>query len=302
MKKVQDFIDKHQMFTKNDLVLVGVSGGSDSLGTLLLLKEMEYNVCAVGVNHGLRKEAQDEMKFVQAVCDKFGIPFTLLSIEMDGSRNVQAVARNKRYAAMLEVKSLAGAAALVVGHTLNDQVETYLMSITRGKGVHAAGIKPVREDGVMRPMLAVTRQELRDFLSRKGVTWIDDPSNQNPKYERVKVRNICSSFLEVDPVFLDHVGEHVEVLSDMHQLTLDRAREAYEKCLVDGKLSLVGLSLERQCVQDQVISLFLRGNPGRNLLKEIRKALSARRGKIRLGQSRLLLVADGFAFLGTENE
>lgn len=299
MKKIQSFIDKHQMFTKRDLVLVAVSGGSDSLGTLLLLKTMGYKVHAVGVNHGLRPEAKEEMLFVDSVCKKFGIPFASLTISMDASRNVQAVAREKRYAAMLEVKEAVGAKALVVGHTLNDQVETYLMAIMRGKGTHAAGIKPVREDGVMRPLLDVTRQDIRDFLVKNNVTWIEDPSNENPKYERVRVRNICTSFYSVDNLFLQHMGEHAETLADMHQLVVEKATHVYTKALHKGQLDLSILKKERQCVQDQVLAIFLGKNPGRNLLKEFRKAVEAGRGQVRLSEGKLFVVAKGFAFIDT---
>lgn len=303
-QRVRSFIEQHDMFGREDLVLVGVSGGSDSLGTLLILKDMGYNVHAISVNHGLRPEADEELNFVSGICRNHGIGFIPIKIQMDGSRNIQATARQKRYEAMLGLKIQLKARALAIGHTMDDQIETHVMALARGKGLHACGIQPVRADGVVRPMMKVNRQDIRKYLIHKGLTWVEDPSNQNTKYERVKSRAICRGIKGMDPKAFVHIDEHIDTIHDMHELVKERALQVFREATntETSSLRLEVVNKERDCVQTEVLSMFLGSNPGRNVLIELKKLMKAGRGTLPLGSGMMVRFGNGVCTIHSKEE
>ncbi|MBP0438103.1 tRNA lysidine(34) synthetase TilS [Tianweitania sediminis] len=182
-------------------MVVAVSGGSDSTALLLLLHDhLQRHGClskllAVTVDHKLRTEAADEARAVAARCARLGICHrTMTWLELKPATGVAAAARAERYRLLLQATEEAGADLLFTGHTADDQAETVAMRAQRGSGIGLAGMAPAtlvqRRVWLWRPMLDVTRAELRAFLSHRGEGWIEDPSNTNPASERVRVRSL----------------------------------------------------------------------------------------------------------------
>ena len=173
---------------------VAVSGGGDSLALLLMLHETGARpLAAVTVDHGLRPESAAEAAAVAALCAARGIPHTLLRWEEPaGAGNLQARAREARRRLIGDWARGRGIGAVALGHTLDDQAETFLLRLARGSGVDGlSGMAPVtRADGLvwLRPLLAVRRAALRDWLVARGVAWAEDPSNADPRFERVRAR------------------------------------------------------------------------------------------------------------------
>lgn len=176
---------------------VAVSGGSDSTALLHLIadwaKHLDCEIHAVTVDHGLRAEAGDEATEVARQCAGLNIPHdTLRWTGWDGSGNLQNEAREARYRLMTEWGAQKGITDIALGHTQDDQAETVLMRLARGSGVDGlSAIPPVRHaHGIrwLRPLLQCQRAELRAYLNDNGTSWIDDPSNDDPKYDRVKTR------------------------------------------------------------------------------------------------------------------
>lgn len=207
-------------------VAVAVSGGSDSVALLILLNDVIRDsggsLFAVTVDHGLRPEAAEEAKGVADLCDHLGVPHTTLRWQgWDGGGNLQDQARRARYELMTEWAKTQNISILAVGHTADDQAETVLMRLGRSSGVDGlSGMSPVRnENGVtlVRPLLNCRREDLRACLVRRGISWIDDPSNEDEKYERVRVRGLLKQ--------LAPTGISTQALADMAQNML-RAREA----------------------------------------------------------------------------
>jgi tRNA(Ile)-lysidine synthase len=176
---------------------VAVSGGGDSVALLHLLAgcapEHGVTLEAATVDHGLRPEAAHEAAFVAETSAVLGIPHQTLRWQgWDRKGNLQAEARAARY------RLLAGWAqdrqldAVALGHTSDDQAETFLMRLAREAGVDGLAAMDARfsRDGAVfwRPALALERGELRDFLIRQGLRWHDDPSNDDDSYDRVKAR------------------------------------------------------------------------------------------------------------------
>ncbi len=208
------------------LVGVAVSGGSDSMAMLHLLHrwagEKGVVLHAVTVDHGLRKAAADEAKGVGEFCAGLGISHTTLNwTGWDGKGNLQDQARRARYRLMTDWAKARGIETIALGHTADDQAETFLMRLARGSGVDGlSGMQQRRKtDGVewVRPALLLHRQQLRDHLVRHNINWIDDPSNEDERFERVKARKVLKA--------LAPLGIDVERLAGTAQ-DLQPARQA----------------------------------------------------------------------------
>ena len=176
---------------------VAVSGGSDSMATLSLLSAL-HPVEAVTVDHGLRPEAAAEADFVARFCAERGIAHSIL--RWDGRQakgNLMDAARRARLQLIGAWARARGIARVALGHTADDQAETFLMRLARESGLEGlAGMREQFEaEGVvwLRPFLGQTRAELREHLLRHGIGWIEDPSNADPRFDRVKARQALAA-------------------------------------------------------------------------------------------------------------
>lgn len=195
-------------------ILVAISGGSDSTGLLLALHEAaaeagrdRLQLSAITVDHGLRTESADEAHWVSVLCAELGIAHA--TRRWDGVKPASAVSeasRLARYRLIAEVAREIGADLVATGHTIGDQRETVAMRAARSGGEDNLGLSGMADavlyDGrhwIMRPFLMCERQAIRDFVSSRSRGWFDDPSNENTRYERVRVRQSLPS----SPVQLD---------------------------------------------------------------------------------------------------
>lgn len=176
---------------------VAVSGGGDSLGLLLLAADWTarhgIGLAAATVDHRLRPGSTREAESVATLCTRFGIPHQLLTWEgWDGRGNLQAEARAARRNLLRSWAEGAGLAHVLLGHTADDQAETVLMNLARGSGVDGLSGMPAVQGPFLRPLLAARRSDLRALLRARGVDWIEDPSNDDPRFDRVKARRMMS--------------------------------------------------------------------------------------------------------------
>lgn len=187
---------------------LAVSGGSDSLAMMVLAAQHAAqsgrSVRVVTVNHGLRPAAAEETEFVAEVADRLDLPHeTLFWQGWDGQGNLMDQARQARYRLMADWAARSGVAAVLLAHTQDDQAETFLMRLGRGAGVD--GLSAMRSgfevNGMLfyRPLLEASRDSLREVLQKNGQHWIDDPSNQDDKFTRVRMRKALSEMAETGP-------------------------------------------------------------------------------------------------------
>ncbi len=186
-------------FPETGKVVIALSGGSNSTALLMLAHALFSDrgetdrLLAVTVDHGLRAESADEARRVGTMCSALGIAHDIR--RWDGAKpatGLQAAAREARYRLLAEAATDAGSAIVLTGHTLDDQRETVAMRSARGPGRGLSGIAPAtlfaRRTWFVRPLIARRRQELRDWLETAGRGWIEDPSNRDRRFERVRVR------------------------------------------------------------------------------------------------------------------
>ncbi|AXV16100.1 tRNA lysidine(34) synthetase TilS [Neorhizobium sp. SOG26] len=181
-------------------LLVAISGGSDSTGLLLALAKLadrsKFSISAATIDHGLRPESTEEALAVRALCERLAVPHVIRRWEGEKpSSGISAAARDARYRLLSDIARDSHANVIVSGHTLDDQAETVSMRARRGDGEARRGLAGMsggvlleRRHWLMRPLLSTTRADIRAFLERHGEGWIDDPSNLNARYERVRVR------------------------------------------------------------------------------------------------------------------
>lgn len=197
---VQSFLDR---LTRPCRILVAVSGGSDSIGLLLSLhrvlaaeKAMGHSLVAATIDHALRPEAASEAEAVSRQCGELSIPHVILrwSGEKPNS-GISAASREARYRLLMEAADRFAADVIVTGHTLDDQIETVAMRASRSEAEANLGLAGMAEAvlldrrcWLMRPFLTTRREAIRDTLRQSGRGWIDDPSNCDRHYERVRVR------------------------------------------------------------------------------------------------------------------
>jgi len=214
---VRRTVRERALVSSGDHVLVGCSGGPDSTALLHVLHrlrgELGITVCAASVDHGLRPESAAEVAQVGELAGTLGAPFYSVRVEVPSEgASIQARARELRYGALREIARSHGATRIAVGHTRDDQAETVLARVLRGAGIRGlGGIEPRRADGVIRPLLDCGRAEVRAYVLARGLPFVDDPSNHQRAFERVRIRHqVLPALLAEDP----RVVEHLCALSD----------------------------------------------------------------------------------------
>lgn len=219
---------------------VAISGGGDSTALLLIARawagEQGRVVRAATVDHGLRPESAAEAEGVATLCNWLGVAHeTLRSGDLRAAGgNLAAAARAARFALLADWADRHGLAAVLLGHTMDDQAETLLMRLARGSGIEglAAMAPAVRRHGVpwLRPALGLRRAALREILRAEGVGWVEDPTNEDPAYDRVKARRALAALaplgLTVEALArgAEHLGRQRRVLERAMHALAARAR------------------------------------------------------------------------------
>jgi tRNA(Ile)-lysidine synthase len=203
--------DLDALIAPKTTIALAVSGGPDSLGLLLLAAEARpLEVEAATVDHGLRPESRAEAEMVAAVCERLGVPHTILTATWDEKPEtaIQERARLMRYRLLGDWARERNLAVLLTAHHLDDQAETFLMRLARGSGVRGlAGMRriarvPGSNLALVRPLLGWRHAELEAVCAAAGVEPVQDPSNEDEEFERVRIRKALAEtdWLEPAPV------------------------------------------------------------------------------------------------------
>ncbi len=190
---VRSTIRRHAMLAGGERVLVGVSGGADSVALLTTLvtlaPSLRLDLHVLHVDHQLRPASGDDATFVQRLGERLGVPVTVERVHVASGGSVEAAARAARHAALERVARQLEAARIALGHTADDQAETVLMRVLEGAGLRGLAAIPATRGRIIRPLIAVRRRDVEAALRAAGIAWIEDPTNRDPKFLRNRLRH-----------------------------------------------------------------------------------------------------------------
>jgi tRNA(Ile)-lysidine synthase len=229
---------------------VAVSGGGDSIALLVLAarwaQERGHAIFAATVDHRLRDESAAEAAGVAGLCARLGVPHQTLhtgNLRQAGG-NLTAAGREARFALLGEWAQGLGLSAVLLGHTMDDQAETVLMRLARGSGAEGLSAMQavLRRSGMvwLRPLLGIRREALREDLRADGITWVEDPTNEDTGYDRVKARQAFAALapLGIDAEGLARTAWHLQRQRRVLERAMDDLSHRARTCGALGEIRL----------------------------------------------------------------
>ena len=278
MKKILDYMNKNRMFEQGDRVVLGVSGGADSICMLHLLNSLKeqlgITLYAVHVHHGIRgKEADRDADFVEKLCKQLNVPCQIFHLDIpsmakEKKMSEEEAGRQARYQLFEKVAAETGADKIAVAHNLNDNSETVLFHLFRGSQIKGLTGIPAKRGKIVRPLLCLSRSEIEKYLSEHHIEYCTDSTNNETAYSRNKLR------LEILPYIKDNINNRAEYnivnaaesLTEVYGYIESQAATAYEEFVVDNVLLNSAKELPL-VVLKEVIRKWILNNTGK--LKDI---------------------------------
>jgi len=256
-KTILQTIKRHSMLQQGDSVIVGLSGGADSVALLHVLLMLQTQlgipqIYAVHINHGLRGDAAvSDEKFVQNLCDMLQIPLKIYcanvrGLAKDEHLSIEEAGRKLRYFYFNEACALFDAKKIATGHHQNDNAETVIMNLSRGAGLRGlCGIPPVNRN-IIRPLLDVSRAEIEKYLAANKLEYITDASNLTLEYTRNRVRHRVLPFMEAasGKQTVQAIARNAALLRADEEYLESVAIQAFADCLVSDNAA-ISLDVEK---------------------------------------------------------
>ena len=273
INKISEYIVKEELLKQNDKVVLGVSGGADSVALLFVLNTLkeQYNLSllVVSVDHGLRKEAKEECDYVKSLCDKMNVPFVLKSFDVEKlskekGKGTEETGRRVRYDSFTEAAlSMGEGTKIAVAHNMNDLCETMLFHLFRGTGPKGlCSILPKR-DNIIRPLLCVERKEIEEWLHKSDIKYYTDQTNLTDDYTRNMIRHNIIDYAvnNINSGAVSHMANTAMMLRDLTDFVDIKTEDLYKKActkekgeiivdtaLLEKESSFVVRSLYKRCI------------------------------------------------------
>jgi tRNA(Ile)-lysidine synthase len=287
IKKIQENIFRYELFERGTKIVVGVSGGPDSVCLLdalhALAKKYDLKLIVAHVNYGLRgKDSKLDEKLARKLAEKYSLPIEILKNKEAGKSENKL--RTIRYDFFEKVSKKYKASSIAVGHNLNDQAETVLMRILRGTGLRGLGAIKFRNDNIIRPMLNIYRKEIVAYLRKNKIAYRIDKTNLGSDFTRNKIRNRLIPYLEKE--FNPNIQESLFKFSESTAADYDfLSRYAKEWLTVNKILKASSLNNLHSSIRREVLRQAIeKYNP--NLkeiesthIKEVNKILKSNKNK-----------------------
>lgn len=242
-EKIMKYVDQHALLSPGDRIVVGLSGGADSVCLLLILQvisgKMPLSLCAVHVEHGIRgQEALEDTAFCRQLCETRGIPFREVHCDVPGMArreglSLEEAGRKARYETFARVREEWGGTKIAVAHHREDQAETLLLHLFRG--THLAGMQGMRprQGVIIRPLLDVSREEIEAWLCAQGVFWRTDSTNLTDDYARNRVRHrILPEARQINAAATAHLAEACDAIGEVMDYMEAEADRLYGQCRI----------------------------------------------------------------------
>ena len=242
--EVLETIKKYNLIENNDKIVLGVSGGPDSISMLYILNELSkslnFEIFVAHINHGIREESTSDEEYVEKWCEKFGIQFFALHVKIEQiakaqKLGVEETGRKIRYEFFEEIAKKVGANKIAVAHNKNDKAETIIMNILRGSGSKGLCGIQAKQNNIIRPLIEVSRQEIEEFCNEKKLEPRIDKTNFENEYTRNKIRNIVIPYIkeEFNPNIVNSLNRLSEIMTEQEEYISEEIEKQYKNILIN---------------------------------------------------------------------
>ena len=247
-QKILQTIKKYNLIENGDRLVIGVSGGPDSICLLHVLNELKnelnFKIYVAHINHMIREEADSETEYVKEFCKNLGIEcytkrIDVVKIANNLKRGTEETGRQIRYEFFNEILEKTASNKIATAHNNNDKVETILMNILRGSGLSGLkGIEAIRDEKFIRPLIEISREEIEEYCEVNKMNPRIDKSNNENIYTRNKVRNVVIPYIkqEFNPNILKTINRLSEVATEESEYLNKVTAETFNKICVGAGL------------------------------------------------------------------
>ncbi|MGS0763223.1 tRNA lysidine(34) synthetase TilS [Syntrophomonas curvata] len=276
LAEVQKYIKEHSLINPGELIIVGVSGGPDSMALLHILASLRpglgFDLAAAHLNHGLRPEAAAEENFVREYCASRGIAFYSCRLDIGQlarreKKSLEEAGRESRYRYFAELADKLGASRIATAHHQDDNAETVLLNLVRGSGIKGLrGIRPLN-GMIIRPLLCLTRSDIENYLDINSIEYCIDQSNYSTDYLRNRIRHQLLPLLKQDynPRIMESLNQLAAIAAaenEAMELETDRwgrdliKRNAADEIILDtGGLGQLHPAYQRRIIRKVLFAL-----------------------------------------------
>ena len=249
-EKVLNTIKKYELIENGNNIVIGVSGGPDSMALLNILislkkdKKINCEIIVAHINHGIRDEAEEETKYVENFCRENNIVCFIKREKVEELAKEQKIGteeagRKLRYSFFEEVACKVNASKIVTAHNANDNAETVLMNLIRGTGTSGLkGIEAKRENKYIRPLIECTRKEIEEYCEQNNLNPKQDKSNSENIYTRNKVRNVLIPLIEneFNPNIINSLNRMSQIVKEENEYLNKQVEKVYKEIVIDEYL------------------------------------------------------------------
>ena len=257
-KRVENYITENKMIRHGDSVIIGLSGGADSVCLFLLLnklkKVLNIDLHAIHINHGIRGESADRDElFCKKLCEEYDVKYcsysvNVIQIAKEKKQSEEEAGRNVRYDifanyARMLIESGSENVKVAVAHHKNDQAETVLFNMVRGSGLKGiGGMSPINERvikdninvEIIRPLLCLCKNEIVEFLKLEEVNYCNDETNEDNEYSRNLIRNeIIPELIKIQPKTVEHISAMADDAREAIEYINDVVEELYDRVVIE---------------------------------------------------------------------
>ncbi len=307
LSTVEEYIVRNGLLQGGEKVIVGVSGGADSVALLDILHSFKIECVVAHCNFHLRgQESNRDAFFVEELCQKYNLKFERIDFDTEAhaainSISIEMAARELRYNWFEQLRVIHLADKIAIAHHRDDSVETILLNLIRGTGIRGlTGIAPMN-GYIIRPLLCISREDILQYLEERGLKYVDDSTNSEDLYTRNKIRlNILPLLESINPSVKDAILRSAENLSQVNNIYKMYIEQVKNEIFKENKISIATLIqyMEPEAILFELLSPF---GFNRATIHQILQSLVSQPGKVFYSETHELLKDRGYFILKKKN-
>ena len=269
LTKVVETIKKYNLIENGDKLVLGVSGGPDSICMLNILNDIkndknlhsDFDIIVAHVNHLIREEAKEDEEFVKSFCEKINVPFYSKSIDVQKIANnnkigIEEAGRNARYDFFVMFLKETNSNKIAIAHNKNDKIETIIMNVLRGSGISGLkGIEPIKNSKYIRPLIECERFEIEKYCVDNNIQARIDKTNFENVYTRNKIRNIIIPYIkqEFNPNIVETMNRLSELVKEEDRYLEKVVQDKYKELIIEENKNEFIMDLKEFNKEEKVI-------------------------------------------------